>query len=81
MTERPKMLRVTWRDSVGDSGWHDADDTFSVDVIESVGFLVDENSDRLVLATSRLTTRINGPLWSGMVTIPAEAVVSKKVLQ
>ncbi len=81
MNERPKMLRVVWRDSVGDSGWHDADDTFSVDVIESIGFLVSEDKDRLVLATSRLTIRHDGPLWSGMVTIPAEAVVSKKVLR
>ena len=51
-----EMLRVEWWDAVASNGWESADDTkanVSLHKIETVGFLVHEDDDCLVLAGSR----------------------------
>ncbi len=77
----PKVVRVLWRDSAQHLGWVDpAEEEFKVHPIESIGFLVEENDDCIVIAASHNMTDGAVP-WCQVVVIPAEAVVEKKVLR
>ncbi len=77
----PKVVRVRWRDSAQHLGWVDpAEEELKVHPIESIGFLVEETDDHIVIASSHNMAEGTIP-WCQVVVIPAEAVVEKKVLR
>ncbi len=77
---KPKVVRVTWRDSTALHGWTDYDKERRAAVLESVGFLVAENDDHVAIASSHDDGLTNEP-WCQITIIPAEAIVKKRVVR
>jgi hypothetical protein len=75
-----QIVRVKWRDAHNYNGWtrpSNVEGGYTVDICESVGWLIDHNADRLIIA---LDTDLNGNFGSVGV-IPAEAVVEYEVVR
>lgn len=84
MSASPPVVRVTWLDSHAYGGWKSRDEWaehISADrlVCESVGWLVIDGRDYLVLAQSR-GNRVGDATWADMVQIPRVAVQTVRVL-
>lgn len=47
---QPKLMYVEWVDAVADVGWDDEPEKVSVHLIKSVGWLVKDNKNEIVLA-------------------------------
>ena len=76
----PKVVRIRWRDSVSSHQWTDpSKDALAVDVIESVGFLIEETDDHIAIGMNHDAVKDSLP-WSNVTVIPIQAVVEKKVL-
>ena len=75
---KPKAVRVVWRDSALYRGWQSYDGCTPT-LIESIGWLVEDTKDKLVIATSYDDNEDRG--WAGLMVIPRECVVSKKVVK
>lgn len=76
-----QIVYVKWRDAYLNEGWHnkagiDHVKGESVWVVESIGWLIDQNGDRLIICGS---TSSNGSC-SEILKIPMEAVVEWQLL-
>lgn len=77
----PSIVRVTWRDSTGYEHWINPEkEPLQVEVIESVGFLIEEKDGYIALALNRALNKDVVP-YSGVTVIPVEAIVKKTVLR
>ena len=73
-----EAIYVRWIDSSGIDGWVNRDSLeFSdqMQTIETVGYLVEEHNDRIVVASSVSKEQINSPL-----IIPKIAILERKTL-
>lgn len=48
--KQPKLMYVEWVDAVADVGWDDDPEKVGISLIKSVGWLVKENKNEIVLA-------------------------------
>ena len=64
-----KRVEVTWVDSAGVEGWKSRDETTAPVRCRSVGYVVERNADKIVLAQSQTSEQING-----LFAIPVVAV-------
>jgi hypothetical protein len=77
----PKIVHVCWRDSAQHLGWVDpVEEELKVHPIESIGFLVEETDDHIIIASGHNMAEGAVP-WCQVVVIPIGAVVEKKVLR
>ena len=76
---KPKVVRVTWRDSAAYQGWENYDGG-GPHTVESIGFLVAETDDHLAIATS-YDSKPNSVPWCQITVIPNEAIVAKQVIR
>lgn len=69
------IYKITWRDSsiLNEQGSNDCE--FEVSIIESVGFLLKEDSNRIVITRDLIDDDSRGVL-----IIPKENITSKKML-
>lgn len=71
------LVEILWKDAQTGHGWEHADDiTVEIPTVITVGFLVKENEDGLVIASSVGTDRHN----NARITVPKGMVVSRKDL-
>ena len=73
-----KMVRVWWRDSCSFPTWRDSETvrTMTPDDIESVGFVVTDNADRLIITQS---VSVSGNMDNAL-AIPRECISEIKEL-
>lgn len=48
--KQPKLMYVEWVDAVADVGWDDEPEKTSISIIKSVGWLVKDTKEEIVLA-------------------------------
>lgn len=74
------LVRVTWVDSYGPHGWCYLKDATEERVltIESIGWLVQDTSERITIAAHVQVLGIAGgnPSVDGVITIPREAITA-----
>lgn len=72
-----KAVRVSWRDSRMYVTQTDGDQIEGVCTIHSVGILMEEHTDRVIISRDHL----DGDQWRGVLVIPRENIVKMKVLR
>lgn len=85
MNERPKMVHVLWRDSMilGQGGWFDPEGVLPKEeelVHESVGFLLSDNDEGIVVASSIYLGNEEGMRVAAAVFIPRSAIIKRRRL-
>lgn len=78
MSAKPTAVHVRWRDSATHTKWQSYEGR-DVMVIESVGWLLEETKDKVVIASSYDDQ--GERQWADIMVIPRECVVSKKVVK
>lgn len=75
-----KALYVEWIDSCCTNGWlqqHDIEAAGAVMTCQSLGFLVKETKDAIVLALNRSTSENTARPYGELVTIPKVAILKR----
>lgn len=75
----PETVIIKWRDSVHRDGWHHPDDLrgWCGQVITTVGFLVSETDDDVVIAQSK--GGVDGdPVFCNVMSIPRVCIVERE---
>lgn len=69
-----EIVRITWRDAVSDEGAFDVDDLSMVRLLEmvSVGYLIKEDSEKVVLARDYFAEGN----YRALIVIPTRAIIS-----
>jgi hypothetical protein len=73
--KQPKLMYVEWVDAVADVGWDYEVEATKISLIQSVGWLVKENKDEIVLAADYSEGDTNRRM-----AIPKSWIRNKKVL-
>lgn len=78
---RPKypfpLIHVEWKDAQTGHGWeHEEDLTIEIPVVTTIGFLIKENDDGVLIASSVGTDRHS----NARIVIPIGMIVSRKEL-
>ena len=71
-----KIIKIKWRDSSIYNAQGDNNYPFEVSIFESVGFLLKENEDSIVIARDIIRDESRGVL-----IIPKENILSKKLVK
>lgn len=67
-----KTVIVKWRDSnIFNEQWGEDEEEFEVSEITSIGFLIKDEKDRIVIAREKV-----GEDWRGIIAIPRENIIS-----
>lgn len=74
-----KIELVNWVDSCSHHGWKDSDPDDYVAFCQSVGFVVRDAPDRVVLALNRSADEVTQP-WGDLITIPKTSITKRTVL-
>jgi hypothetical protein len=76
------LVRVTWLDSSGPSGWNRLKSVIGpFDLTcESVGWLMEDTPDRVTLCAHVAISDPDNPIVDGVMTIPKCAIKRRKVL-
>lgn len=69
----PSLVEVVWHDAVSNEDWDDEILDFLVEV-HSVGFLIKETDDFMVLAQSRDANKVAKD-WAGQILIPKISII------
>lgn len=73
--KQPKLMYVEWVDAVADVGWDYEVEATKISLIQSVGWLIKENKDEIVLAADYSEGDTNRRM-----AIPKSWIRNKKVL-
>ena len=76
----PKIVSVYWIDSASHPYWQDEEEVFSALNCHTVGFLIKENDEILVIAQSYAIDKSAKP-WADVIVIPKVSVKSQEVLK
>lgn len=71
-----KILKITWRDSSMYHAQGDNDYPFEVSIFESVGFLLQDNKDSIVIARDIIRKESRS-----VIIIPKENILKKVILK
>lgn len=74
-----KVIYVEWVDAKGSIGWEDLPDVIkedSIDYCKSLGFLIHEDADQIILANS-----ISGKQSNGRIAIPKKWLKKRRVVR
>ena len=80
MEPKPKMLWVRWRDASSYRGWRSKEGCTTLHV-ETLGWLVEETKEHLMLAMDRATGEEDALPWAEIEVIPKGMVLEKKVVK
>lgn len=75
-----KAVVIRWRDSFVSSRWQDYDGGLHIHEITSIGWLLEDTKDKLVIALSH-DEHPHANEWADILVVPREAIVSKKVVK
>ncbi len=76
-----KVVHVEWVDSSSDPGWTYTGQPFPpLARCATVGFFVEQDKERLVLALSRSADGLHCP-WGDMISIPVVAITKKRIMK
>ena len=75
--DRWPLVRVRWMDSIGQAGWNSLSyitEDHSLECV-SVGWMVQEKNDRIVLVSHIQDASASDPKCDGHITIPRQAII------
>ena len=73
-----KKIAILWRDSNQELYQRSVDDLLEVEVIKTIGWLIQEDEDSIVIARDLLNDNKD---CRGMITIPKENILHKNYLK